>query len=230
MKGKMNIIDLIGIVPFYVALVLDHLEDLKIIGKAAKTIRFVRILRIIRVFKLVRHFAGLQSLIGLVCEAYKEFCPFAVIVSITLLTFSTFLYFAEKSTTTGKQQQEVNNTTTDRWTLINCIWWCLMTLTTVGNGTAEGPTTSLGRAIGGLCAITGVLILSFPVSVMVHSFTEHYRIQTWRNLIAHRSLEWQKLQKRMSRRRNAIPGARLPGAMLPGVIPRTKSPKNKEKY
>ena len=45
---------------------------MKIIGKAGKLVRLVRVLRIMRIFKLVRHFAGLQSLIYTLKEAYKE--------------------------------------------------------------------------------------------------------------------------------------------------------------
>ena len=55
-KDTMNIIDVLAIMPVYIGLALDQLEDLKIIGNAARTIRLVRILRIIRVFKLLRHF------------------------------------------------------------------------------------------------------------------------------------------------------------------------------
>ena len=41
-------------------------------GKAGKIVRLVRVMRIMRIFKLVRHFAGLQSLIYTLNQAYKE--------------------------------------------------------------------------------------------------------------------------------------------------------------
>ncbi len=61
--APMNMVDFTAILPFYLTLVLDSMEDLQIIGKAGKLVRLVRVLRIMRIFKLVRHFAGLQSLI-----------------------------------------------------------------------------------------------------------------------------------------------------------------------
>ena len=109
LKNLMNAIDLLAIVPFYISLTLDHLEDVKIIGKAGKTIRLVRILRVIRIFKLVRHFAGLQSLIRTLYEAYKELVLLMVMVTIAIFTFSILMYFAEKDV--DEAQQEINSLT-----------------------------------------------------------------------------------------------------------------------
>ena len=40
--NKMNMVDLLAIVPFYLALLLEGLEDMEIIGKAGKIIRLIR--------------------------------------------------------------------------------------------------------------------------------------------------------------------------------------------
>lgn len=85
----MNVIDIAAIVPFYISLLLDHLEDIQIIGKAGKLIRLVRILRIMRIFKLVRHFAGLQSLAYTLHQAYKELGLLMLLVSILISTTSS---------------------------------------------------------------------------------------------------------------------------------------------
>ena len=46
-------------------------QDFEIMGKAGKIVRLVRVMRVMRIFKLVRHFAGLQSLIYTLNQAYK---------------------------------------------------------------------------------------------------------------------------------------------------------------
>ena len=41
-RDAMNIIDLVAICPFYISLILEGLEDFKVIGKTSKMIRLVR--------------------------------------------------------------------------------------------------------------------------------------------------------------------------------------------
>ena len=92
----MNMVDLLAIIPFYLTLALDSMEDLTIIGKAGKLIRLVRVLRIMRIFKLVRHFAGLQSLIYTLNQAYQELGLLMLLVCLSILTFSVLVFFVEK--------------------------------------------------------------------------------------------------------------------------------------
>ena len=87
-KHPMNMVDLAAVVPYYITIILDHLEDIKIIGKAGKLIRLVRVLRIMRIFKLVRHFAGLQSLVYTLNQAYKELGLLLHIISGCHFTYS----------------------------------------------------------------------------------------------------------------------------------------------
>ena len=60
-KRTMNLIDLLILLPFYISLILEGLEDYQIIGRVGKILRLMRILKIMRVYKLFRHFAGLRS-------------------------------------------------------------------------------------------------------------------------------------------------------------------------
>jgi hypothetical protein len=116
MKAPMNMIDFFAIIPFYLSLLLEGLEDFEIIGKAGKIVRLVKVMRILRIYKLVRHFAGLQSLFytlqqacavqcsavqcsAVQCsavQAYKELGLLFILVAVAILTFSSLVYFAEK--------------------------------------------------------------------------------------------------------------------------------------
>ena len=110
-KKSMNIVDLLAIAPFYIrqvfrwthlssikkicSLLLEGLEDFEIIGKTGKIIRLVRIMRILRIFKLVRHFAGLQSLIFTLQQAYKELGLLLVLIVVAILVYSSLVYFGQ---------------------------------------------------------------------------------------------------------------------------------------
>ena len=81
----MNLVDFIALLPFFISMALEELEDYQIIGKAGKIIRLMKVMRIFRVYKLFRHFAGLQSLIYTLQQAYKELGLLMHIVGVLCL-------------------------------------------------------------------------------------------------------------------------------------------------
>ena len=105
MKGPMNMIDLLAIIPFYLSILLEGLKDFEIIGKAGKIIRLIKVMRILRIYKLVRHFAGLQSLFYTLQQAYKELGLLFILVAVAILTFSSLVYFAEKGLDIDKRDE-----------------------------------------------------------------------------------------------------------------------------
>jgi hypothetical protein len=135
-------------------------------------------MRILRVLKLVRHFAGLQSLLSTLKQAYKELGLLMILVSVSVLTFSSLVYFAEKD---GLQ----------KWSFLDSFWWGLMVLTTVGYG-AKAPETYIGQAIGGFMALVGVFVLALPVPIVVNRFADfssNYKNRLWRNEVLMRKQE-----------------------------------------
>ena len=170
---QMNLVDLIAIIPFYISLILEGLEDMEIIGKAGKIIRLIRILRILRIFKMIRHFVGLQSLVYTLHQAYKDLGLILIMVAVTVLMFSSLVFAFERD---GPNWQS--------WSFYDCIWWGLMTLTTVGYHLQ--PDTFLGKLACGLCALCGIFIITLPIPIVVSSFAVCYRSKLWRNEIATR--------------------------------------------
>ena len=51
LKDPLNVVDFAAIIPFYVSILLEGLEDYEIIGKTGKIIRLVRVMRVLRLFK-----------------------------------------------------------------------------------------------------------------------------------------------------------------------------------
>ena len=62
-----------------------------------------------------------------------------------------------------------------------------MTLTTVGYELS--PVTVFGKIIGGMCALSGIFILTLPIPIVVNSFASYYKNRMWRTEVAHKKRE-----------------------------------------
>ena len=52
----------------------------------------------------------------------RELGLLVMLIGVSVLTFSSLIYFAEK------------DETTNNWTFLDAFWWGLLTMTTVGSG------------------------------------------------------------------------------------------------
>jgi len=118
MKGFLNIIDIVSILPFYITLALDRHE-----GIGLENFRVVRLVRVFRIFKLSRHSKGLQIL-GLTLRAsMRELGLMVFFLAIGVILFSSAVYYLES----------------DNFTSIpDAFWWAIITMCTVGYGDKVG--------------------------------------------------------------------------------------------
>ena len=182
-KSPSNFIDFVAILPFFVTLVLVHLEDIKILGRAGKLVRLIRVLRIFRMFKLVKHFERLQSLVITLNEAYKELGLLMLLISLAMFFCTLLLFFLEND---GISEEETNR---KPMSFIDCLWWCILTLTTVGSD-EDGPRTESGKFIGSICAFLAVFIVGLPIPIVVNSFANNYE-----DHVCKRQIEGKKAEK-----------------------------------
>ncbi len=144
------IIDLLAILPFYLAFTALDL----------RLLRMFRIFRIFRLFKIARYISAL-SLINRVITRKKEELIISIIFTLFLLLLSsTIMYYIE------------NNAQPDHFSSIpETMWWGIATLTTVGYGDMY-PVTGMGQFLGGIIAIIGIGLFALPTGIIASGFSE----------------------------------------------------------
>ncbi|CAI4231997.1 unnamed protein product [Auanema sp. JU1783] len=151
----MSLIDVVAILPYYVGLALPNNKDLG----AFVTLR---VFRVFRIFKFSRHSQGLRIL-GYTLKSCASELGFLVFsLAMAIIIFATIMYYAEK---------KVDGT---RFTSIPAaFWYTIVTLTTLGYGDMV-PSTVAGKIVGGVCSLSGVLVIALPVPVIVSNFSRIY--------------------------------------------------------
>lgn len=145
-----GIVDLISILPMYLAFFIP----------GSRVLSMVRALRLLRLFGILNlmHYVGQESHLKLALKASRTkiivFVYFILIVSILL---GALMYVIE-----GKENGFTSIPTS--------IYWCIVTLTTVGYGDIS-PSTPLGQAIASLIMILGYGIIAVPTGIVTAEFS-----------------------------------------------------------
>lgn len=115
------------------------------------------------VFKLTRYSLGLQILMKTIQTSIKEFVFLLVCVAISLVLFSSVVYYCE-----------TNDHPSTFTSIPATFWFIIVTMTTVGYGDMT-PTTVAGKVFSALCAVCGVCcILAIPSTIIVSNFNSFY--------------------------------------------------------
>ncbi|XP_078066354.1 potassium voltage-gated channel subfamily G member 4a [Mustelus asterias] len=171
LRGPLNIIDILAILPYYVALVVDkgpvdsdkpstsniYLEKLGLV------LRILRALRILYVMRLARHSLGLQTLGLTVHRSIHEFGLLLLFLCVSVTLFAPLVFLAENEV--GKGQ--------DFSSIPASYWWAIISMTTVGYGDMV-PRTIPGQVVALSSILSGILIMAFPATSIFHAFSRAY--------------------------------------------------------
>jgi voltage-gated potassium channel len=145
-----GIIDFISTVPKYISLFFVGTQSLL-------ALRALRLLRVFRILKL-SHFVGeSNSLIKALARSKTKILVFMFSVVILCIIFGTIMYMVE--------DDESGFTSIPR-----SIYWCIVTLTTVGYGDIA-PTSPLGQFIASIIMVLGYGIIAVPTGIVSAEFT-----------------------------------------------------------
>lgn len=141
----LGIVDLLSILPSYLALFIPGAQSLMVI-------RSVRLLRIFRILKLSRHIGESQNLVRALKASQHKITVFLVTVLTTVVITGTCMYMIEGA--------EHGFTSIPR-----SIYLAIVTMTTVGYGDIA-PQTTLGQAMASFIMILGYGILAVPTGIV----------------------------------------------------------------
>jgi voltage-gated potassium channel len=149
--SPLGLIDLLGFLPM--ALVL---------AGGAPT-QLALLLAVLWMFKLARYSQGL-TILGRVVRLERE--PLTGV----LLAFTIALFLAAAVAYVLERDAQPDTF----GSLPKALWWAIVTLTTTGYGDAV-PTTALGRVVGGLVMMSGILLFALWAGILATGFSEEVR-------------------------------------------------------
>lgn len=144
-----GIVDLLAILPFYIALGID-----------LRSLRIVRLIRLFRAFKFVRYNIAIQRFLRAILIVKEEFVLFSIITAMVLFISSVGIYYFENNA-----QPEVFSS------VFKSMWWSVATLTTVGYGDIY-PVTVGGKLFTFFVLMVGLGIVAVPTGLIASALTE----------------------------------------------------------
>lgn len=145
-----GIVDFLSTIPTYLAFVISGANFLF-------AIRALRLLRVFRVLKVTRYMGESAKLMDALKNSRAKIFVFLFAVFVICIIMGTVMHLVE-----GKAGGFDN--------IPLSIYWCIVTLTTVGFGDIA-PITPLGRLIASFIMITGYGIIAVPTGIVSSEYS-----------------------------------------------------------
>jgi voltage-gated potassium channel len=148
------IIDLIAILPFYLAFAVD-----------LRNLRALRLLRLLRLLKLARYMTALGRFKQALYESKEELFIFCSASFVIVYIAAVGIYHFEHPV-----QPEAFKS------IFDCLWWAVITLTTVGYGDMY-PITLGGRIFTFVILLVGLGLIAVPTGIITSALSAVRREQ-----------------------------------------------------
>ncbi len=147
-----GLIDLLAILPSYLALILPQTAPLLIV-------RLLRVLRVFRVLKLMSFLHEANLVAGALRDSARQIFVFFSMVVTVMVVFGCIMYVIE-GPESGFDNIPVS------------VYWAIVTVTTVGYGDVV-PVTAAGRSMSALAMLIGYAIIAVPTGIFTSNLLRH---------------------------------------------------------
>lgn len=144
-----GLVDLLAIAPFYVSAGVD-----------LRAVRALRFFRVFRVFKILRYTKAIQRLKDAFRDVKEELIVYGMATAILVYLASVGIYYFESEA----QPKQFGS-------IFHCLWWAIVTLTTVGYGDAY-PVTVGGRIFTCFVVVLGIGIVAVPTGLLASALAK----------------------------------------------------------
>ncbi|MCB1742479.1 MAG: ion transporter [Gammaproteobacteria bacterium] len=149
-----GLVDLLAVLPFYVATGLD-----------LRGVRIFRLLRLFRILKFIRYTAAANRFVLAIRIAKEELVLFSMVALMVLYVAAMGIYLFEHEAQPDKFRS-----------IFDALWWAVATLTTVGYGDVY-PITDGGRLFTFVVLMVGLGIVAVPTGLVASALAEARRIE-----------------------------------------------------
>ena len=151
----MGVVDFLAILPTYLMFIFD-LHFLMII-------RVIRLIRLFRIFHLSSYIRGGQTMLIALRKSIPKIVVFLLTVILFVIVIGTIMYIVEGP---------LGNNTDGFRDIPNSIYWAIVTLTTVGYGSAV-PVTAFGKLFASIIMLMGYGIIAVPTGIVASALSRN---------------------------------------------------------
>jgi voltage-gated potassium channel len=144
-RSFFGLVDLLAVVPTYLALLLPAAQSLMVI-------RAIRLLRVFRILKLAHFLGEAQQLVQALRASRRKITVFLGGVVTSVVIMGALMYLVE-----GEEHGFTSIPTS--------MYWAVVTMTTVGYGDVA-PKTPLGQFLAAALMILGYAIIAVPTGIV----------------------------------------------------------------
>ena len=149
-----GLIDLLAFLPFYLATGLDF-----------RSVRIFRFFRLLRIFKLFRYTKAINRYRKAFSLIKVELTIFVIAALFLIYLASVGIYYFENPAQPDKFSS-----------IFDCMWWAIVTLTTIGYGDLY-PITVGGKIFTSMIVLIGLGIIAVPTGLFASALTRTTQIE-----------------------------------------------------